>query len=91
MEKQEKKTTKVKTWWDKNKGKIADRARTFAWYAGGFILGSWATNKMMGARVDAGLHKLNADGYIKFFDPAKGVEVNGTEFANMLDQMTKKK
>lgn len=90
MEKQEKKTSKIKTWWEKNKHVIARKAETAAWYAGGFILGSWATRKMTIWAIERGLFVAHTEGMIKFFDPSNGLEVPYDEAGELLMNRAKK-
>lgn len=81
MEKQEKKTSKIKTWWEKNKDKIADGAKTFAWYAGGFALGGFAMKKITEKRMALTLEHAHRLGLFKYFDPENGVIVETAEEA----------
>lgn len=90
MEQQEKKTSKIKAWWEKNKGKITNDVRTFAWYAGGFILGSWATKNMVIYNIDRGLYQTHIEGMVKFFDPTSGAEISYAEAGKMLMERSKK-
>lgn len=75
MEKQEKKTSEIKSWWEKNKGWIKNIGIGTALFGGGVYIG----DKICTICTAGGMQKYHEAGIIKFFDPVKGVEVDVEE------------
>lgn len=87
MEKQEKKTSKIKAWWEKNKGKIADGAVKFSYYAGGFILGGVVMQRFTRAQDAMVMEYCHDLGIIKLFDPVDGVEIGVEKLIEVTDKV----
>lgn len=80
----EEKKSKVKVWFDKHKEEIKGEALRFCWYAVGIGVGYFVGTKLNSLRIDNGLLRMHADGLIKFFDPAAGIEVDMSELGKVV-------
>ena len=80
----EEKKSKVKVWFDKHKEEIKGEALRFCWYAVGIGVGYFVGTKLNSLRIDNGLLRMHADGLIKFFDPAAGIEVDMSELGKIV-------
>ncbi len=85
----EKMSTKMKAWYEKHKDDISKEAIRVSWYLLGLSLGYFVGSKLSEWQMDSGLSRLHDDGIMKFFDPAKGIEVDVTEATKIVKQMYK--
>lgn len=80
---------KLKKWFEENKDEIKNTASKIGWYAWGFGLAWFVTDKITKAQINAGLAVLNAEGVIKFFNPENGNELNFIEASKFIGSYKK--
>lgn len=80
----EEKKNRVKVWFNEHKEEIKGEALRLCWYAVGISVGYFVGTKLSCLRIDNGLLRMHADGLIKFFDPAAGIEVDLSELGKVV-------
>jgi len=84
------KIIKMKVWFEEHKDEIAKEAIRVSWYLLGLGVGYFVGNKLSEWKMGYGLAGLHNDGIMKFFDPAKGIEVGIDEARNISKRMYNK-
>lgn len=86
MEKQEKKTSKLRAWWNRYKYHIQAFGICAALYGGGVCVGNYISNYQQ----SVGTLRLHDKGIVKYFDPDTGMEVNIEEACEVVKRVFKK-
>lgn len=83
MEKQEKKTSKVKAWWGRYKYHILGFGAGIGAFGYGCLMGNYVSNY----RRRVGELRLHDKGIIKYFDPETGMEVDVDEACKVVKRV----
>lgn len=86
MEKQEKKTSKFKAWWEKNKSDIEFCLWGMFMGAAGLQIGK----RITGINRDIGTLRMHDKGILKYFDPDTGKEVDMDEACEVVKRVFRK-
>lgn len=80
----EKKTNKMKVWFEEHKDELKSDVIKLGCYALGFGLGYFVADKISDLKYGAGIQIAHQVGFIKFFNPSTGLEVGAEEVSKLM-------